>query len=83
MCDQCLEIDKYLESLPETPIRLTFKDRINNFKFKLTIRYRVFRYTASKKYAAKWEAEHFKPLLDQAANEEPYPWWDQEEKEQS
>jgi len=74
MCDHCLEI------LSGNPIKPTFRLRLISLGFKLKIKYRVFRYTTSKKYAEKWEAEHFKPLLDKAGQEEPYPWWDTEEK---
>jgi len=61
MCDHCLEI------LSGNPIKPTFRLRLISLGFKLKIKYRVFRYTTSKKYAEKWEAEHFKPLLDQAS----------------
>lgn len=46
------------------------KARLIELGFRIKIKYRVFRYTTSKKYAAKWEAEHLKPLLDQAGSDQ-------------
>jgi hypothetical protein len=32
--------------------------------FKIKINYRVFRYTTSKRYAAKWDKKHYVPIKD-------------------
>lgn len=77
MCDDCLND---LHTVTYGP---SIADRLRGFFFRIKINYRVFRYATNKKYAAKWEAEHFKPLLDKAGQEEPYPWWDTEKKENS
>lgn len=37
---------------------------MKNLLFKIKINYRVFRYTTSKRYAAKWDKEHYVPIED-------------------
>ena len=37
---------------------------MKDFLFKIKINYRVFRYTTSKRYAAKWDKEHYVPIKD-------------------
>jgi hypothetical protein len=62
MCNECL--GKFAFTTERRPLM----ERLRGIAFRIKIAYRVVRYTMSEKYATKFDAEHFKPIVTSAGD---------------